>query len=66
MKKVYIKPELEVYDYAAEEGFALSVALNKDYVLIEGTDDDRTLRASEEVTEFTDDEGEYTTGLWTF
>lgn len=66
MKKVYVKPTIELFSYASEEGFALSVALHKDYVLIEGDAGDRTLRASEEVTEYTDAEGEYTTGIWTF
>jgi hypothetical protein len=39
------------------------VALNKDYVLIEGNDNDG-LRASEEVTEYTDAAGEYERGSW--
>lgn len=63
MKKRYIKPEIETFLYAAEEGFAHSVAQYKDYVLIEG-DDRRTMRAAEEVTEFTDEHGEYLTGEW--
>jgi len=46
-----------------EKGFANTVALHKDYVLIEGNDRN-TRRASEEITEFTDNEGEYTIGLW--
>lgn len=63
MKRNYSKPELEIYFYTAEEGFAHSVRLYKDYVLIEGTDRS-TLRAAEEVTEYTDNQGEYTTGEW--
>lgn len=63
MKKRYIKPEIEIFQYAAEEGFAHSVAKYKDYVLIEGNDRS-TMRAAEEVTEFTDDEGNYMTGEW--
>lgn len=63
MKKRYIRPEIEIFQYAAEEGFAHSVAQYRDYVLIEG-DDRRTLRATEEVSEFTDSEGEYITGEW--
>jgi hypothetical protein len=63
MKKTYIKPEIEVFEYAAEEGFAHSVAKYKDYVLIEG-DDRSSMRAAEEVTEYTDENGEYVTGLW--
>jgi hypothetical protein len=39
------------------------VALDKDYVLIEGNDRDG-LRASEEVTEYTDVSGEYERGNW--
>lgn len=63
MKRKYTTPTLEVYDYAPERGFANSVAKYKDYVLIEG-DDRSTMRAAEEVTEFTDDNGEYMTGEW--
>ena len=64
MKKRYIKPLLETFKYQAEEGFATSIALNKDYVLIQG-DDHRTLRSAEEITEYTDNTGEYTTwGDW--
>ena len=64
MKKQYIKPALEVYRYMPEEGYKATVALDKDYVLIEGNSDNRTLRASEEVTEYTDAAGEYERGLW--
>ena len=68
MKKRYLKPTVEVYLYSPEKGFATSVALenntrDRDYVLIEGNDRN-TRRASEEITEFTDGEGEYTIGLW--
>lgn len=63
MRRKYIKPQLETYLYRAEEGYATSVALHKDYVLIEG-DDRRTLRGAEEVTEITDNTGEWTTGEW--
>ncbi len=63
MKRKYIKPQLENYLYRAEEGYATSVALYKDYVLIEG-DDRRTLRGADEVTEITDNTGEWTTGEW--
>lgn len=63
MKKRYIRPEIEIFQYAAEEGFAHSVAKYRDYVLIEGNDRN-TMRATEEVTEFTDDDGNYMTGEW--
>ena len=63
MKKQYIKPALEVYRYMPEEGYKVSIALDKDYVLIEGNDNDG-LRASEEVTEYTDVNGEYERGNW--
>lgn len=63
MKKNYITPQLEVYLYLPEKGFAVTVALEKDYILIEGHDG-TTLRTNEEVTEYTDDEGEYYTGEW--
>ena len=63
MKRHYIKPIVEVYSYMPESGYATSVALHKDYVLIEGNDAN-TRRASDELTEYTDKEGEYTIGLW--
>lgn len=62
-KKPYIPPVIEVYAYRAERGYAHSVALHRDYVLVEG-DDRETLRAADEVSEYTDDQGEWTTGLW--
>lgn len=67
MKKKYIKPTVELFDYLPEQGFAWSqpVALHKDYVLIEGTDGS-TLRAEDEVTEYTDENGEYEVGVWTW
>lgn len=63
MKRTYSKPTLEVYAYQAEKGYALSVALSKDYVLIEG-DDRTTLRVTQKVTEVTDNEGGYVEGVW--
>ena len=63
MKRTYIKPTLEVYRYDAERGYNVSVGLHRDYVLIQG-DDGSTLRASEEVTEYTDESGEFTIGTW--
>lgn len=63
MKKRYIKPQLEYYCYRPEEGYTSSVALQKDYVLIEGNDR-RTQRASEEITEYTDNHGEFEIGDW--
>lgn len=65
MKKRYIKPQLEVYRYSPEEGYATTVALHKDYVLVEGNDRS-TQRASEEVTEYTDNSGEFEIGEWDF
>ncbi|MBR1766651.1 MAG: hypothetical protein IJ745_06410 [Bacteroidales bacterium] len=62
-KKVYIKPEIESFSYRPEEGYANTVALHKDFMLLEGKDGS-TLRAAEEVTEYTDDAGEWTTGDW--
>ncbi|MBR3783439.1 MAG: hypothetical protein IKJ78_03090 [Bacteroidales bacterium] len=64
MKKQYIKPGLEVFRYQPEKGYRVSVALDKDYVLIEGETDRRTLRASEEVTEVTDNDGEFERAIW--
>ena len=65
MKKSYIKPQLEIFQYQPEKGYAYSTAIGvtKDYVLVEGNDGS-TLRTSEEVTEFTDDHGEFTIGTW--
>lgn len=67
MKRRYIKPGLELYSYLPEEGYATTVALRdvttKDYVLIEGTDR-RSMRTVDEVSEYTNDQGEYTTGEW--
>lgn len=65
MKRIYVKPALEVYDYLAEEGYASTVALHRDYVLIEGNDNSTT-RASEEITDITDESGEYTAAEWDF
>lgn len=63
MKRTYVKPALEVYSYLAEEGYAHTVALHRDHVLIEGNDNSTT-RASEEIMEVTDYSGEYTAGDW--
>lgn len=66
MKRRYIKPDLELYSYMPEEGYATTVALRdrtSDYVLVEGTDR-RSLLTADEVTEITDNTGEYTTGEW--
>ena len=65
MKKKYIKPFVELFQYMPEKGYAWSqpVALHKDYVLIEG-DDRQNNMVSDEVTEYTDEQGEYSTGLW--
>jgi len=66
MKRRYIKPDLELYSYMPEEGYATTVALRdrtSDYVLVEGTDR-RSLLTADEVTEITDNTGEYTTGQW--
>ncbi|MBR0170646.1 MAG: hypothetical protein IJQ14_07410 [Bacteroidales bacterium] len=73
MKKRYIKPIVEIYCYSPERGYALTIGSSdpidngdpqqgRDYVIVEGSDR-RSLRG-EEVTEFTDANGEYTTGLW--
>ena len=64
MKKRYIAPALELFSYMPEKGFAWSqpVGLHADYVLIEGNDRE-SLRAADEVTEYTE-EGEYATGEW--
>ena len=63
MKKRYKKPLLESYRYSPEEGYASTVALYKDYILIEGNDR-TTMRAADEVSEYTDATGEWSTGEW--
>jgi hypothetical protein len=63
MKKRYKKPLLESYRYSPEEGYASTVALYKDYILIEGNDR-TTLRAADEVSVYTDATGEWSTGEW--
>jgi len=68
MKRQYLKPTVESYLYRAEKGFATSVALernrrDRDYVLIEGNDRN-SMRATEEVTEYTDQYGQFETGEW--
>ena len=70
MKKTYIKPLLETYLYSPEKGFATSVGLAnenrmRDYMLIEG-EDRGVRRASDELTEYTNESGEYETGMWSF
>ena len=65
MKRKYLTPALEVYNYLAEEGYATTVALHKDYVLIEGNNTD-VLRASEEFADVSDGSGEYMGGSWIF
>lgn len=63
MKKRYIKPMLEDFSYFPEKGYATTVALHKDYILIEGNDHS-TLRATDEVSEYTDGSGEWSAGEW--
>lgn len=64
MKKKYIKPIVETFGYAPETGYATTVALkDKDYILVEGIDRGSLLSA-EEVSEYTDASGEWTTGEW--
>lgn len=62
-KKLYIIPQIESYLYQTEEGYLVTVALQKDYVLIEGNDN-TTLRSSDELTEMTSTEGEYDFADW--
>lgn len=63
MKKQYVTPTLEFFSYSPEEGYAATVALTKDYALIEGNDRE-SLRAADEVSEITDNEGNWITGEW--
>lgn len=68
MKRTYVKPTVEVFLYQAEHGFAYTIAQennlrDRDYVLIEGSDRS-SRRSSEEVTEYTDNGGQFTTGEW--
>lgn len=54
---------LEDFSYFPEKGYATTVALHKDYILIEGNDHS-TLRATDEVSEYTDGSGEWSAGEW--
>ncbi len=63
MKRHYIKPTIEIFRYSPEEGFAVSIGLHKDFALIEGDNRD-ILRSADEVTEYTDNSGQYTIGEW--
>ena len=65
MKRTYIKPQLEVYSYQAEDGYTVSVGLtrHRDYIIIQGTDRG-DLRAADEVTEYTDESGEWDAVDW--
>lgn len=67
MKKKYLQPTIEVFSYLPEKGYATTVAsrdyIDRDYVLIEGSDR-QSLRNADEVSEYTDNNGEFTTGEW--
>lgn len=68
MKRKYIKPTVENYLYRPEKGYAFSIAREnvthtRDYVLIEGSDRSSQM-ATEEVTEYTDYTGQFSTGEW--
>lgn len=60
----YIPPIIEIFEYCVEEGYATSgVTLYKDWRLdMDG--DQSTLRTNEELTEYTDEQGEFITGAW--
>lgn len=60
----YLAPIIEILEYQVEEGFATSgVTLQKDWRLdMDG--DNSTLRTNEELTEYTDNQGEFITGSW--
>lgn len=73
-KKKYTPPLIELFPYRPEEGYATSIGLTnndvvplneQDYVLVEG-EDRGTNRAADEFTEYTDNSGQYESGLWTF
>jgi len=72
MKPKYLKPQLEVYSYMPELGVKVSVGNDvnyderkDDYVLIQGGDRS-IMRSSDVYTEYTDESGQYETGLWDF
>lgn len=72
MKSIYIKPQIEVFTYRPELGVKVSVGNDvnyderkDDYVLIQGGDRS-IMRTSDVYTEYTDNEGQYETGLWDF
>lgn len=62
LKRTYIKPVLESYSYSPEKGYAATVAL-QDYILIEGSET-RSMLASDEISEYTGTDGQWTTGEW--
>lgn len=61
--KAYERPLVEVFEYTVEEGFAQSVAAENDW-LLEYDGDMSTLRTGEELTEHTDNDGEFSTYSW--
>ena len=63
MKREYSTPIIKVRSYAVEAGFAVTLALERDSRL-EWAGDDETMRSHEELTELTDNSGEYTAGYW--
>lgn len=63
MKYAYVSPKIEIYKYQAENGYANTIALHRDYVLVEGNDNN-TLRSSEEISNMTDVNGEYVAYEW--
>lgn len=62
-KAEYTKPSIETHTYKADQGYAATVALHRDHVLVEGNDNSTT-RSSEEITDVTDWSGEYTASEW--
>lgn len=62
-KAEYTKPSIETHTYKADQGYSATVALHRDHVLVEGNDVSST-RTSEEITNITDSDGEYTASEW--
>lgn len=63
-RKTYLKPEIEIIEYLPEKGYASSIAVERDPLLIDNNDHS-TMRTFEDINEFTQN-NENQTGLWSF
>ena len=63
MKRKYTTPSIEIRSYVVEAGFAVTLLLESDNRL-EWAGDHETMRSQEELSELTDNTGEYSAGYW--